>query len=373
GGYYRTMDMSRRNEIKGIFNGVFPNLEPNPNHLEYLCSLVKDYALRETGFSVELRRGDALPEGSFCTYSYDAENLLMLTYKMDDNILNEQLNFSLGLAFVVLVHVPPNTPIEPDITNEHLFYFAQRLLTLYADMDNGSFLRSRYAASKSMISDKVSQYCVHEEHHREYVDRIFEEVFPYDKTDVEYLRDEKQDILEYIKNNRGLQNFTLNVKEGDAYESPKGVTLSGDSKESIWYTPAWKIEKYLWIKDEFRKYRDLDAHSIVALIHAHEFAHLVLHYRDRRDRIEEELEAFYFAKLLLQRCELRYAVKLNYANPEECPEYKDAINKWKVYMTQLYEMLSTYDPKKYPPENIDTVWEDGQAEEPGFAVTTAAR
>ena len=124
------------------------------------------------------------------------------------------------------------------------------------------------------------------------------------------------------------------------------------------YTPKDVIKQFLR-NDE--KYRDenglvLDEKSVIKLILAHEFSHVFLSHTSSYpadNTAEEELEAFYGAWLLLQRCEYRYIKNKKHSI------YIGATNKWKHYIKTLYKLYHDDDNEKYPYANIiDSIFEE---------------
>ncbi|MCL2086794.1 MAG: hypothetical protein FWH05_04270 [Oscillospiraceae bacterium] len=300
-------------------------------HLAYACRMVRGYAEENLGKAISLI---AISDTSAKVIVKDDD--IEIHYKKTGKHYEECVFVALGLAKVVLSHIPISINKSPNSDFNENCYLAEKFLLLYSEMPNGAILRKKYEFSPTDVSKQVSSILTGYEsnkidrYKRNFIDEIFNEIFKTPKVESNIFDCEMRLISEYIEKTKGVK-VRFKTLETCKIIKPKGELRTNiDEKQqpnvvthSILYTSLENIKSSLHDKWEE------DALSIQRAIIAHELAHVVCHAMHKYDKHaiidfpHKEREALYFMRLLLEERERLYCGK-----EISSDEYKEACKKW---------------------------------------------
>ncbi|MDR2568874.1 MAG: ImmA/IrrE family metallo-endopeptidase [Oscillospiraceae bacterium] len=348
-------------EIKQLFRKTRPaylilgddftldQLDPYVNielaHLSYIRNKIQEYTHTKIKVIPCINTINGLP-----SYVQKVNDDLALFFVKSEDRFDERLAIAESLASIVFDFVPINISNILREDDNAVIFFAQKLLELYAKMDNGAILRQKYTLPVEKVEERImtrrQNYDSNSlsEEQKNSIKAILCNIFngyPNINNDDAVLNCEIKTITDYIQrkwrkalNDKSIElNIRVNNK-GHGFTSPGGKLFCSKNFCDILHVSFSELENIL-----NNTHRKDDALKILRLIIAHEFGHIVCHYKymvfgffpdEDTHTPEIEREATYFARLLLERREFLY-------NRKKDADYDDACMEWKKLIRFVYK------------------------------------
>jgi hypothetical protein len=270
------------------------------------------------------------------------EHKFSVGYKSDNDEFVEMLNFAQAIAYAVLCAVPKYCGEEFFEDRCEILYFAQRVLLLYNEMDNGAVLKYGLGCDAKCVIDNIVPRI--EEAYpsikpsltngskQSKIDALFNAVFPENMRRVVVLRNEKQILEEWICRKYENDMISLNVRADERNLGNEGTLVNLIRLHNELYI-RYPTDKNIFKIDWNCKIKRFNAKRMASLIMSHEMAHVAMHlHMSKEQRVYGGVEqcAAYWSRLLLERRELFYNGGLRN------DRFDAACEELKIYIRALY-------------------------------------
>jgi Zn-dependent peptidase ImmA (M78 family) len=299
-------------------------------------------------------------------------------YYNTHSFFEKRLAIAEALGLFVLRYMPLMYRIKcgfnPSESQNECIYFAQRLLEIYASLNNGSILRNGITPNAVEVYSEIKRLNLRpnyiekplSEERKKHINNIIDKIFIDNPVaEISPLSCEKQIIKDYITRKERLtsekkERYNVEIEPALGFYNPRGRIYGSYNKETfdagcyILHTPVGYLKTIQNIKEK--------AQSVARLLVAHEIGHAICHYKygdvfsytDEKLRESElEREASYYAFLLLKHREFLY-------HGRDDEKYKIACEEWESLFRLVYNNHIVSGKKWVESVLNDDEWEDTQ-------------
>lgn len=362
-----------KNEVRKLFNATRPTSSSDPrkrlefDYLELPRILLTRYVRQELNmdtFSIELCpfyvHGKDNNFIAYCDWQ-EKRKCYRISYRIQDERFKERFAIAEALGLMVLSFVPEQLEKSSVMQNESqtpIIYFAKKMLEVSAINNYGSVLRNQYTLSTDNIASEIRAF------HPDYdessltepqkseIDTIFNNIFSsYPEQDSldRMLHSDIKLITRYIQCrepvaiNGSHNRLAINIHPSEGPTHIIGMLYCHSEGCDIWHPTVEQVAGLRRIAES----AEINEVAAIRLIVAHELGHVVCHRipgftgwigGSKPSTMEEEREATFFARLLLEQRELLYNNMLaNETYDSACLEIRKLIRY--VYRSKGKEWL----------------------------------